>query len=34
MKNDESELLIYKNKVPELKNVNRIIFQKYLPIKQ
>ncbi len=25
--------IIYKNKVPELKNVNRIIFKKYLPIK-
>ena len=33
MKNDENEFTILKNKVPELKNVNRIIFQKYLPIK-
>ena len=33
MKNDEIEFTILKNKVPELKNVNRIIFQKYLPIK-
>ena len=33
MENDENEFIILKNKVPELKNVNRIIFQKYLPIK-
>ena len=33
MENDENEFTILKNKVPELKNVNRIIFKKYLPIK-
>jgi len=33
MKKNENPFIILKNKVPELKNVNRIIFQKYLPIK-
>ena len=33
MKKNENQFTILKNKVPELKNVNRIIFQKYLPIK-